>query len=117
MKSTLLVASAVFYAAFSLPAWSQPKQPDPNLPMKLFKEDEDAGLAKVKPYVRSCSANMSVIGTVKVAMKVLPDGSVASVNVTESPDRQLGQCIAGELRKAKFRKTNNGGSFTTSFKF
>ena len=117
MKTTLLVASAAFCVAFSQPAWSQAKQPDPNLPMKLYKEDEDAGLAKVRPYVKGCASNYSVKGKVTVAMRVTPDGNVASATVKETPDRQLSECIAAELRKAKFRRTNNGGSFSTSFSF
>jgi hypothetical protein len=117
MRTTLLAASAAFCVAFSHPAWPQAKQPDPNLPMKLYKEDEDAGLAKVRPYVKGCASSYSVKGKVTVAMKVAPDGAVSSVSVKETPDRQLSECIASELRKAKFRRTNNGGSFSTSFSF
>jgi len=116
VKTTLLAASAAFCVAFSLPASAQ-KQIDPNLPMKLYKEDEDAGLAKVRPYVKGCASNYSVKGKVVVAMRVTPDGTVASATVKETPDRQLSECIAAELRKAKFRRTNNGGSFSTTFSF
>jgi hypothetical protein len=117
MNKALLAAITALVAAFTLPAFPQAKQPDPNLPMKLFPEDQDAGLAKVRPYAKGCASTYSVKGKVTVAMKVSPDGSVSSVSVTQTPDRQLSECIAAELRKAKFRKTNNGGAFSTTFSF
>jgi len=65
----------------------------------------------------ACGDKSSAKGQVKVSVKVSGDGSIASVNVTASPDPGLGSCVAAAMRGATFRKTASGGSFSYPFVF
>jgi len=56
-------------------------------------------------------------GTVKLSVNVSPDGNVTEASVVTSPDDGLGSCVAEAMRKAKFVKTTNGGTFTYPFVF
>ena len=76
-----------------------------------------AGGAAIKARAIGCGAASSKKGTVKVSVKVNPDGSVASVTVKESPDPALGNCVAGAMQRARFQKTVSGGSFGYPFVF
>jgi len=88
-----------------------------NLPEDLTKSDISTGVAKVRAKVDGCGAKSSAKGTVKVSVKVAPNGSVSSVTVKESPDGALGSCVSSAMQKATFAKTQNGGSFSYPFKF
>jgi hypothetical protein len=54
---------------------------------------------------------------VRVAVKVSPDGSVASVAVEEMPDWALGACVVVALQHAEFAATRTGGGFRYPFAF
>ena len=71
----------------------------------------------MRAKVDGCGAKSSAKGTVKVSVKVAPNGSVSSVTVKESPDGALGSCVSSAMQKATFAKTQNGGSFSYPFKF
>jgi hypothetical protein len=45
------------------------------------------------------------------------DGRVLRATGETTPDPKLGDCVATEMRKATFRKTKNGGTFTYPFVF
>ncbi|MDQ3333551.1 MAG: molybdopterin-binding protein [Myxococcota bacterium] len=84
----------------------------------LSKAQIKAGVDKLRPRVIACSEqHKDVKGTVKVAMSVDPEGNVTELSVQSAPADGLGECVASALRRAKFAKTKNGGSFTYPFVF
>jgi molybdenum cofactor biosynthesis protein B len=87
------------------------------VPTDLDKAAVRAGMATVKPAVVACGEKSGDKGTVKIAMKVKPDGMVEDASVASAPNDALGSCVATALRKAQFAKTVNGGSFTYPFAF
>jgi TonB family protein len=87
------------------------------VPTELDKAAVRAGMATVKPAVVACGEKSGDKGTVKIAMKVKPDGMVEDASVASAPNDALGSCVATALRKAQFAKTVNGGSFTYPFAF
>lgn len=87
------------------------------LPTELDKAAVRSGIEKVKPAVVACGEKNGDKGTVRIAMKVKPDGSVADASVASAPSDALGSCVASALGKAQFAKTVNGGTFTYPFAF
>ncbi len=87
------------------------------LPTELDKAAVRAAIEKVKPAVVACGEKSPDTGTVKIAMKVKPDGSVSDASIAAAPNDTLGSCVAAALEKAQFAKTVNGGSFTYPFVF
>jgi outer membrane biosynthesis protein TonB len=75
------------------------------------------GVAKVKARIMSCGDRSPAKGQVKVAVKVGPDGHVTIVTVKNTPDADLGNCVAGMMQKATFAKTQTGGSFAYPYTF
>jgi len=88
-----------------------------DLPDALDRAMISDGVNKVKAKVQSCGDKSSAKGQVKVSVKVNPDGSVGSVSVKNTPDASLGNCVAAAMQKARFAKTQNGGSFGYPFMF
>jgi TonB family protein len=76
-----------------------------------------AGIERVKPRVIACGEGAAAKGTVRVAVTVAADGSVAAADVTESPSTELGSCVVAAMRFGKFAKTSLGGSFVYPFVF
>lgn len=91
--------------------------PASDLPEKIDRAMISAGFAAVKARASACGDKVSAKGQVKVSVKVDPDGSVASVRVTMTPDPVLGSCVANAVQKARFRRTQQGGSFSYPFTF
>jgi molybdenum cofactor biosynthesis protein B len=84
----------------------------------LEKPQIKAGVDKMKARVIACGEQFKEVkGTVKLAMTVDKEGAVTDVSVQTAPDDALGECVATALRKARFAKTQNGGSFTYPFVF
>jgi outer membrane biosynthesis protein TonB len=75
------------------------------------------GIAKVKPDIAACGKSSAAKGSVKVKVDVAPEGNVARVEVTTTPDAPLGACVASAVQKATFKKTTKGGSFSYPFVF
>jgi predicted Zn finger-like uncharacterized protein len=88
-----------------------------DLPDALDRAMISDGVNKVKARVQSCGDKSSAKGQVKVSVKVNPGGDVASVSVKNTPDAGLGNCVAAAMQKARFAKTQNGGSFGYPFMF
>ena len=76
-----------------------------------------AGVEKMKAKVIACGEQFPAKGTVKLAITVDGEGVVQELAVQATPDDDLGSCVAAALRKARFAKTVNGGSFTYPFVF
>ncbi|HVV82576.1 MAG TPA: GYF domain-containing protein [Kofleriaceae bacterium] len=94
-----------------------PPPPPSNLPEQLTKQDISDGIAKIRTRADACGAKSAAKGTVKVTVKVSGAGTVASVQVKESPDGALGSCVAAAVQKATFPKSQEGSTFTYPFKF
>ena len=89
----------------------------PIAPDSLAKSQIRTGMERVRAAVIECGAKANVSGTVKVSVVVDGEGVVQGVDVQATPDAALGTCVAGAVRKARFAKTANGGSFTYPFVF
>jgi molybdenum cofactor biosynthesis protein B len=87
------------------------------LPEKLERAMVQTGITKVKPTIQKCGESSGAKGTVKLTVQVGPTGNVSTVDIVETPDPALGNCVAGAIRHASFEKTENGGSFTYPFVF
>ena len=86
-------------------------------PDTLDKAAVKAGIADVKPAVQQCGEDHYHQGTVKITLTVSADGAVTDATVADSPDPELGKCVASALRRATFGKTQNGAVFTYPFAF
>lgn len=93
------------------------EKPPSGLPEKLDKLMVQEGMAGVKPTVIACGERIAAKGTVKVAVKVSGSGKVVSATAIESPDPELGSCVASAVKLAKFPETDEGGSFNYPFAF
>jgi outer membrane biosynthesis protein TonB len=76
-----------------------------------------AGVSHIKTRIAACGDRSSAKGRVKLSVKVAPDGTVSDVTIRDTPDPDLGQCVGKEMRRARFEKTDLGGSFSYPFVF
>jgi molybdenum cofactor biosynthesis protein B len=104
------------YKPAEMPAEVVEKKPD-GPPDTLDKNAVKAGIADVKPAVQQCGEEHYHQGTVKITLTVDASGRVTDATVAESPDPELGTCVAGALKRASFAKTQNGAVFTYPFMF
>lgn len=95
-----------------------PTAKDPaHLPTSLERSAISIAIASVRPEIVACAARSTKTGTVKLHVRVGPDGRVTSVTVDQTPDDALGGCVASAVRRAVFEPTLNGGSFSYPFIF
>jgi hypothetical protein len=73
-------------------------------------------IQSVKPQISACGSRFPANGTLKVRVRVAPDGSVTSASIDETPDEALGACVASVIASAKFPRTQ-GGAFSYPFVF
>lgn len=93
------------------------KKPAGDLPETLGKTEISAGIGTVKSKVLACGDKHGAKGTVRARLVVGADGNVTSVTVEQTPDADLGSCVAAALRQAKFARSQTGGRFTYPFVF
>lgn len=87
----------------------RPTRPPARLPEQLDRAAILDGMTSVKPAVMACGDKLpSATGSVKVRLKIDPGGNVSSA--TSTPDDALGRCVAAEVKKAKFAKSQFGVS-------
>ncbi|HTJ47594.1 MAG TPA: protein kinase [Kofleriaceae bacterium] len=97
--------------------------PTPTTGSSDLPESLDSGMikdavAKVKARIFACGAKYpSAQGTVKIHVKVDPDGAIVESTADTSPDPGLGSCAAAAMKGARFPKTQRGGSFKYPFDF
>jgi len=99
------------------PAVQIGEKPKSDVPEALDRSMIAEGVGPVKAKVMACGDKSSAKGQVKVSVKVNPDGSIASVTVKASPDPGLGSCVASAMQRARFKKTQSGGTFGYPFVF
>jgi predicted Zn finger-like uncharacterized protein len=89
-----------------------------DLPETLDRDMISNGVGAVSGAAHACSSKApGVKGKVKVHVKVSPAGTINGVDVSETPDPALGNCVAGAMSRAHFAKTQKGGSFSYPFVF
>ena len=88
-----------------------------DLPDSLDRAMITDGIGKVRARVMSCGDKSPAKGQVKVSVKVGADGHVANVTVKNTPDDGLGACVAAQVQKAVFPKTQTGGQFAYPYTF
>jgi hypothetical protein len=87
------------------------------LPQTLDKDAVKTSIAEVKPVVQKCGEQHPRPGEVKITLAVDASGKVTSATVAQTPDPELGQCVAQALEHATFAKTQTGAVFTYPFVF
>jgi hypothetical protein len=87
------------------------------MPDELTRDMVKATVARVKPRISACGDKSKAKGTVKVSVSVSGNGSVSNINVDDTPDADLGACVAAAMKAANFGKSKSGGSFTYPFVF
>jgi molybdopterin adenylyltransferase len=92
-------------------------RPVPTMPASLDKALIRAAVDRVRPAIIRCGEVAGVKGTVKITVEVNAPGKVESAVVAASPDPALGRCVADQIKKATFARTQNGGLFTYPFVF
>ena len=89
-----------------------------DVPEGLDRKAISDGISSVKPKIIECGkSSPDVKGKVKVKVVVAPAGTVTSATITDSPDDDLGQCVAAAVKTAKFAATKNCGAFSYPFVF
>jgi hypothetical protein len=96
---------------------SHPAPPPPGDDEALDREMIQAGVERVKPQILGCSKRHPADGMVKVSVRVAPNGKPTSVEVKQTPDAALGECVARIMKTATFQKTREGGAFSYPFMF
>ena len=96
---------------------SSTSKPSSNLPEKLTRSDISKGISGVRSRVNSCGSRYSAKGKVTVRVKVAPSGRVSSVSTSGAASGQVGSCVASAVKRARFPKTQRGGSFKYPFIF
>jgi len=77
------------------------EKPKSDVPESLDRSMISAGVSAIKARANACGDRSPKKGTVKVSVKVNPDGSISSVTVKETPDPALGTCVASAMQKAR----------------
>lgn len=85
------------------------------LPLVLDRTMVANAMADVMPAVNQCGD--AGTGTVKLSIRVNPDGTASTIDVREATDEALGTCVVEAVRGAHFRATARGGAFTKTFTF
>jgi hypothetical protein len=88
-----------------------------DLPDSLDRTMIADGVAKVKAKAQACGDKSPAKGQVKVSVQVGPEGDVLRATVHNTPDNNLGACVAAAMQTAKFARTQTGGSFAYPFEF
>jgi len=74
-------------------------------------------IALAKPAIKACGAKATQSGTVKVIVKVKPDGNVASYSTSATFDSKVSSCVLDIVKKLTFPATDQGGTFSYPFVF
>lgn len=95
---------------------AQADRPAPLKP-KLDRAAIQSGTASAKERVLACGTSTKAKGSLKIAVMVNPDGTVASVVARQSPSQALSACVAEVYKAITFEATVAGGSFAYPYQF
>jgi tRNA A-37 threonylcarbamoyl transferase component Bud32 len=97
---------------------SRRPRPRPDVPESLTAAMVKEVMSGLRPAIRRCGDDApDARGTVGVKVRVAPTGAVAAVTVTQTPDDELGRCVAGVVRPAVFPRTAGGATFNYPIRF
>ena len=89
-----------------------------DLPTQLSEREIKKGMGSARSRVTLCGDKHPAKGTVKITVKVAPNGKISSVRVKSTPNSALGACVKSAVeRRAKFIETQKGRTFTYPFVF
>ncbi len=83
----------------------------------LTRADISKAIGLAKSTIRACGAKSAASGTVKVNVKVRPDGKVGAVSTNQTYDAKVSGCVLDVVKKLTFPVTDDGGSFSYPFVF
>lgn len=123
MKPNGLILMTVLGAAAAAQAQPPPVDPPTSTTGGTIAANSDeldramiaTAIQPVRDDIDACNLT-GFAGTVKAAVKVAPDGSVAAVSVKDGPEA-ITTCVAGVLQRVTFGATQHGGSFSYPFVF
>jgi len=94
-----------------------PPEPAAAIAESLDRAMISDGVNLVKPRILDCGLRFEAHGTVKVAVRVGPDGRVEDVGLKTSPEPELDACVGTAVREARLVPARGGGSFGYPFVF
>jgi hypothetical protein len=90
-----------------------------NAPSSSSDLPEALGIRQISPVMTAakakiiaCYTDPNLKGTLKIAIKVAPDGSVTSATVKQSFDPKVDACAVAVINALKFPATRTGGTFS-----
>ena len=90
---------------------------DSSLPSRPPKSSLSRGMGRARGSAKSCASKSKYSGAVKVRVKVAGSGRVSGASASGGPGK-VNSCVASAVkRKAKFPKSQNGISFSFTFRF
>jgi TonB family protein len=76
-----------------------------------------SAVASARPQIQACASQAPARGTVKVTVRVAPDGMVRKLSVLSGIDPAIDSCVVAAISRIAFPATDVGGSFTYPFAF
>lgn len=83
----------------------------------LGRQAITAGIESVRSRIDACADRSPAKGKIRLRVRVAPSGRVTDVTVEVAPDAALGRCVAAAVKRARFERTQRGGSFSYPFMF
>lgn len=83
----------------------------------LSRQDISKVIGLARSSIVSCGDRSTATGTVKVNVKVRPDGKVASISTNQAYDAKVSGCVLDVVKTLTFPVTDDGGSFSYPFVF
>jgi hypothetical protein len=87
------------------------------LPQKVSRGDIKSAMSGIRDQTLECHAAHGGVGIVKLRVTVAPNGWATNVDISESPNADLGACIATLVRSAHFGASVDGLTFTYPWVF
>ncbi len=87
-------------------------KPSASLPESPDRTAIQSAMSVVKMKFRGCAEKGSAKGTLKITVKIGPDGKVVSANVMQPLDPAIDACVLDAIKKIELPRSQNGISFT-----
>jgi tetratricopeptide (TPR) repeat protein len=93
----------------------EPAADSDTLPERLGRADITKPISAARDDIQACGADAGFVGTMKVKMRIDPDGTVGSAEASEPG--AVGTCVEGVVRGVKFRRAKKPISVSYPFVF
>jgi hypothetical protein len=87
------------------------------MPDSIDRTSVQTAIAAIKPTLAACGDRYPMAMSAKARVQVHPDGHVTNVVVDAGSEIELADCVAKAVRRARFPRTQHGGSFSYPFVF